>query len=150
MRQTQKTLTWLLWAHVAICAVIALLFETNLLANGVLADETQVLFVMAIVMQLLTICVIPLALRLFKFKYVNRQLVDGTNEERATHLRKWGVGRLAMLCLPMVLNMLFYYITMVVGFCYMAIILMLSLFFIYPSMERCRQECGVTATEKDL
>ena len=45
-----------------------------------------------------------------------------------------------MLCLPMVANTLLYYIYMNVAFGYMAIILLLSLCFVLPTMARCEAE----------
>ena len=46
-----------------------------------------------------------------------------------------------MLCLPMLLNTLFYYMFgFSVAFGYMAIVLFLCLFMIYPSMKRCEYE----------
>ena len=149
MKLTQKILMWAFWLNLAVCALIALVFETHLLESGILEGQPQLLFMMAVVMQMLTICVIPLALKLFKFKFVSRPLTTGSDDERAMQLRKWGIRRLDLLCIPMILNLLFYYMTMVVGFCYMAIILALSLFFVFPGMDRCLRECGLMENESE-
>lgn len=140
MKETQKILMIALWVQIVLCIVISLIFETNLAQPGVAEGNTQLQFGMSITMQLVTICIIPLALRLFKFKSVNRRLTEGSEELRAMQLRKWGLLRIDMLCIPMTVNLIFYYLTMVVGFCYMAIMLALCLFFIYPSKERCNSE----------
>ena len=42
----------------------------------------------------------------------------------------------------MVINIVSYYLFMWVGFAYLAIILLLSLFFVYPSLSRCYNETG--------
>ena len=44
------------------------------------------------------------------------------------------------LCLPMLINTFMYYQTMSPAFGYMAIILVLCLFFVYPSIGRCIEE----------
>ena len=51
-----------------------------------------------------------------------------------------GTARLNMLCLPMLINTFMYYQTMAPAFGYMAIILFLCLFFVYPSVGRCEEE----------
>jgi hypothetical protein len=58
-------------------------------------------------------------------------------EGKAIALRKWGVLRLSMLEVPLLANTLFYYIYMNTTFGYMAIILLICLAFVYPSMNRC-------------
>lgn len=143
MVSTKKILMFTIWSSVIFCAAIIVLFESHLLKTGFLADDTQLLFILSTVMQLLTICIIPVALRLFKFKAISQRLTTGAEEMRAQQLRKWGLVRLDMLILPMQLNLLAYYLTDVVGFAYMAIILALSLFFVYPSMDRCLRECAL-------
>jgi len=109
-----------------------------LLPSGTMATNKNAEFLLATIMELLTLCAIPLALRLFKFKKVERQLTaDGGSFDV---LMKWGGLRMALLCIPLVVNTLLYYLFMNVAFGYMAIILLLSLFFIYPSLNRCIEE----------
>ena len=50
---------------------------------------------------------------------------------------RFGILRLSLLVVPMVANTLLYYMFMLPSFGYMAIILFLSIFFVFPSMERC-------------
>ena len=84
---------------VAVSLIAVLLCETDTLPVGVLSgrggsDE----FVLTMLMELLTLCAIPLALRLFRFKAIAARLG------------------------------------------YMAIILLLSLYFVLPTMARCEVE----------
>ena len=58
----------------------------------------------------------------------------------AKAMLRWGTVRLAMLCVPMVLNTWLYYQFMNVAFGYMAIIGLLSLAFVYPTRTRYIQE----------
>ena len=55
-----------------------------------------------------------------------------------------------MLTVPMVVNTLLYYLFMNVAFGYLAIILALCIFFVFPSMSRCEAEVGMGGDEEGL
>ena len=55
-------------------------------------------------------------------------------------MMKWGTIRLLILEVPMLVNTLLYYIYMNTTFGYMAIILLLCLPFVFPSLNRCLAE----------
>lgn len=116
--------------------LIVVLYESELLVGGSMEVDTSFAFVVSVVMELVTIVVIPVALKLFGFKAVHRKLVS----RKGDALLPWGTARLNMLCVPLLVNTFMYYQTMTPAFGYMAIILFLCLFFIYPSMGRCLDE----------
>lgn len=122
---------------VAMAIVLVVLGETDILPVGGCADDKSKEFIALSLMELLTICTIPLALRLFKFKFVSKKL---KSEDGINQLKILGLIRIDMLCVPLLVNVGCYYAFMHVGFAYMAIILALSLFFIYPSLSRCYDE----------
>lgn len=129
---------------VGVSLAMVLLFETELLPTGLLAgrdgsDE----FVVATFMELLTLCAIPVALRLFKFRSVAGQLTG------ADGLLHWGLVRMAMLCLPMVANTLLHYLYMNVAFGYMGIILFLCIAFVLPTKARCEAEIQQHDAQKE-
>ncbi len=125
---------------IAVGLVIVVLFENDLLPCGIMiSDDKSVEFVVATIMELLTICVIPVALKLFRFKRISKLLTS------AEALSKWGTIRLLMLCVPMIVNTVFYYMFMNVAFGYMGIIIFLCLFFVVPTKERCRSEIKTEA-----
>lgn len=125
---------------IAVELVIVVLFENDLLPCGIMiSDDKSVEFVVATIMELLTICVIPVALKLFRFKRISKLLTS------AEALSKWGTIRLLMLCVPMIVNTVFYYMFMNVAFGYMGIIIFLCLFFVVPTKERCRSEIRTEA-----
>ncbi|MCR5129981.1 MAG: hypothetical protein K6C10_00775 [Prevotella sp.] len=128
-----------LWCAVAVVLVVILLGEFNIVPFDAFKGDNRTEFYLLTVMELLTICVIPLALRLFKFNKVKTQL----KEQKAEALRKWGLWRLDMLCIPMFINAVLYYIYMSAAFGYLGIILFLCLFFVYPSMDRCQAEVDI-------
>lgn len=116
--------------------LIVLLFETGVLEQGTATGSSQQEFVITVFMELLTLLQIWLALRLFKFRMVHDDLMA----RKETALRKWGVLRLELLLLPMVANALFYELFMNTTFGYLAIIQLICLPFVYPSLARCESE----------
>ena len=137
MKNVKNTLTVLLWTVLALALIVVVLFETDVLMFGYYAGSgEQAEFLLTTMMELLTLAVIPLALKLFKFPRVHADLVS----RKAEALRKWGLLRLLMLLVPLLVNTLLYYAYANVVFGYMAIILVIVLPFVYPSMERCQSE----------
>lgn len=136
LHRTQRVLMCVFWSYIIITLFMAIAFETETLPTGVYATLKQTEFVISFGMELLTVCLIPLALRLFKFQKVHNDLL----QRQETALMKWGQCRLAMLALPLFMNVLFYYLFMNTTFGYMGIILLLCMPFVYPSMNRCRAE----------
>lgn len=135
MKHTQRLLMTIFLTAIALGLVIVTLFETDMLPCGIMTSEDKSTeFVAAFVMELLTICIIPVAMRLFRFKRIGDRLTS------AEALKVWGMTRLLMLCVPMIVNTVLYYVFMNVAFGYMGIILFLCLFFVMPTMERCLSE----------
>ena len=136
MKRTQSILTIEIAAFVVAALIVVGLFESNTLLEGSLADSKTNEFLVVTAMELLTLCTVPLALRLFKFKSVERSLKE--NGQQA--LLKWGTIRIMLIVVPMLLNVILFYLFGNVAFGYMAIILFLCLFFIYPTKSRCEAE----------
>ncbi len=136
LRTTQRLLMANFLLMVLLALLLVVLYETGMAEPLEMDNAASLMFVMQVTMELLTIAVIPLALKLFSFKAVRRRLVV----DKGTALLPWATARLNMLCLPMVANIFLYYQTMSPAFGYMGIILFLCLFFIYPSIGRCTEE----------
>ncbi len=133
MRQVRNILTVLFWSLLATSVLLAVLFETEVLPTGLWTEYLQAEFLCRCTMEVLTLVAIWLSLRLFKMKRVHADIVARKEEA----LRKWGIVRLLMIEVPMLLNTLLYYMYMQTTYGYMAIILLLTLPFVYPSMDRC-------------
>jgi hypothetical protein len=88
------------------------------------------------VMELVTIICIPVSLRLFKFTKVRKELAF--SGKRA--LVKWGKIRLVILGSLFAMNILLYYLFMQSSFGYLAIIVFISMFFVYPGKTKCEEE----------
>ena len=139
IRKVKNQLTVLLWTCIAATAIVGLLFETNLILPGGLAGNVKAEYFTAVVLELVTLAVIPLALWLFKWKVVKKQM--GKMPQKA--LLKWGTIRVLMLSLPLMAAVIAYFVFQKPSFGYIAIILTLSLFFVYPTMQRCMRDINV-------
>lgn len=136
METIQKKLQLIFWIPIALSAIIIVSGELDIIPNGILANDKQVEFVIMSMMEILTIIAIPVALKIFKFKAIANKLASDT----LLHFERWGIVRLCLLNVPMVINLVCYYLFVGAGFGYLAIILFLSLFFVYPSLSRCYNE----------
>ena len=132
MKKTVNILRTLFIASVGIAVVVAALYELDILSSGVLADRPQDEFLCTIAMELVTIVFIPIALRLFKTKDVDRRLDEGDIKTFKT----WSIVRILMITVPLLMNTLLYYIFMNTAFGYMALILLICLPFIYPATRK--------------
>ena len=124
------------WLVLSVTLVLVALYECEVLLPSAIEMDSRSVFVWQVLLEILTIVLIPLALKLFSFKTIRRKLVNG----KAASLLPWGTARINMLCLPMLVNTILYYQTLSPAFGYMAIILLLCLFFVYPSLSRCYAE----------
>ena len=132
MKKTVNILRTLFIASVGIAVVVAALYELDILPTGVLADRPQDEFLCTIAMELVTIVFIPIALRLFKTKDVDRRLDEGDIKTFKT----WSIVRILMITVPLLMNTLLYYLFMNTTFGYMALILLICLPFIYPATRK--------------
>ena len=136
MHKTKNILLFTLWGMIFAAGVIILIYETSFSQSGTLADKKQIEFISAVGMELVALGGIPLALRLFKFKKIANDLVN--RKEHA--LLVWGMLRMLMLCVPVISNLTLYYLFLNPTFAYLALIHVISLMFVYPTMDRCIAE----------
>ena len=147
METTRRVLLSVLWGSVLIALILILLYENDILSQGKLVGNVKAEYFTSVFMDLLACLFIPLCLWLFRWSVVKRSLQ--AHKEKA--LLRWGLFRLLMLCVPMLVCLLLYYFYQNVAFGYLAIIFAICLFFVYPSMSRCLSEIDTendTNTEK--
>lgn len=141
MKKTKNILMAEFVISVIISLMIVILFETDLFVDfkGLYAGFKQEEFVWLSVMELITVSVIPLSLKMMKIKRIKSYL---TKDSALTpqHLLNIGSFRMLMLTLPMLANVLLYYLYWQTTFGYMAFILFFCLFFIFPTSGRCESE----------
>ncbi len=116
--------------------LLMLLFETGVISDGWMAVEKQTEFVAATVMVLVTMGCAPLSLRFLHFKRVAEAVESGRWNAQGNVF----VVRLLLLGIPMFANTLLYYAFMSPRFGYMAIILLLCMLCIYPSVDNDKEE----------
>ena len=94
-------------------------------------------YVIQMVMILVTLGQIPLALRLFRFTNIHRELISCPEQA----LLKWGLIRILLLGVLLVANtLLYYFYAFEPAYGYLAVIVLLSMPFILPTMSRCEAE----------
>ena len=76
MKRTQKILMAEMLAGIVASVLTVVLFESNTLEAGAWAGKPQLEFVVLSAMELLVLCAIPVALRLFKFTAVHGKLTS--------------------------------------------------------------------------
>ena len=118
-------------------------FESGALMEGGYIGDKQLEYYCALVMELVTIVLIPLALRLFRLKWVDKAI-------RKNPSKQLPVWRSIRLCLLTIMgtanrhrrmdNVFMYYQFVHPSFGYMAIIGLLTMAFVYPSAARCQAE----------
>lgn len=136
MKLISQKLTVACFLLLALTIGFVLLYETDTLESGLLAEDKQSEFFLTFMMELLSLSAAFLGLRLFKFAFVHAELV--THPEPA--MLKWGIIRLLILEVPMLIDTLLYYIYMNTTFGYLGIMLLLCLPFVFPSVGRCLAE----------
>ena len=137
MRQTRKTLLTLLIFFLFLLIGIISLYESAILLPGKLSGDKSIVYVQMI-MQLSTLALIPTALYLFRIPYINKNI---TSPNSWKGFLRWSSVRLCLLCIPAIFNILFYYLYgEAIGFFYLALILTISIFFIFPTNHRCNEE----------
>lgn len=139
-----KELQLLFWIYNVCVALLAIAFESGFIDVGSSAGDKNTEFLVLTVVELVTIGLIPCALRLFKFGKV----ISALKNRREGALRRFAILRLAMLEVPLLLNVVFYYVFMEASFGYMAMILVLCLAFVYPGKGRCYRELDITDADK--
>lgn len=142
IKKVQHTLLAIFLCGIVNSFTMVILFESGLLPVGIFAFNKNLEFLFAATMEVLTMCIIPFAIWFFRSKKVKSELTIEDKVKASENLLKWGVLRLGLLSVLMIFNTLLYYFFMNVAFGYMAIITFLALFFVEPSMDRCKQEIG--------
>lgn len=130
MRETLKKLKIAYWTLVIILVLGLLLIETDVVPVGVLAgiDEGTTEFVFQTIATLVTLAMVYMSLRLFRFKAIASRL--------KTDYGKWSMIRIAMLGLSGVLSLAGYGLFLNVSFEYLLFLVFIALVFITPTEKR--------------
>jgi hypothetical protein len=135
LQKVYKT-TLFVWWYTAILAIGVFVLVSFLFNDMIFIEDPQLDFIFLTAMELITLCVIPFALRLFKFKWVKKRI----KKQGIKGLADLKASQIVMLSGPMLLNAIIYLMNRQVAHFYLAVILFLCMFFIYPSQERLNNE----------
>ena len=144
MKKTRKILLTTLWGALLVALLVILVYETSIIDQGALAGNAKAEFVTAVILELSALMLIPLVFWLFKWKKVREDM----ERRKEGALLTWGLLRLLMLCIPMMAIILAYYLFVNPTFYYLALILAICLFFVYPSADRCAREMETAKTKE--
>ena len=136
IQKIRNTLLYPALALIAIDVLIVILGETECVESLFPDFSEQTEFLLTCTMECVTLLFIPLALRLFKFDFVARQIAAAPEKGMV----RWGLIRLAAILVPLTIDVVLYYCTMNTSYGYLAIIHLVALAFVFPTSRRCEAE----------
>lgn len=138
MKRTKNILMTLFWSLLFVAGIIYLIADVLDVDIAFLSNVSQQgRFVVSTTMILLTLALVPTSLRLFRFKRVSADLLS--RKEKA--LCKWGTIRMTTLGMLLIVNTVLYYaFGFEPSFGYLAVVVLLTMPFVFPTMSRCVAE----------
>lgn len=134
----------LMWV---LTVLLAALYECDILPQGLFAGDAQMEYIMQVTSILLTICLIPLSLRLFNLS-LTRYVSLLTLPEALKSYRRWSKIRIALLLVLALIDLSAYYWTMnTTGLLCAGMTVIASLFCI-PSKQRLLNELQLSDISK--
>ena len=119
--------------------LLAVLYETGVFQKGVFQGNAQMEYVFQSVSILLTIGLIPFALRMFNLNLVKR-IKELPLQQALKSYRIWADVRLALLVVPALINLQFYYLTLNNTGLFCAAMSLIASLFCVPSESRIKNE----------
>ena len=140
--QIKRILKWQIVAFILVWAlplVYALLHETGVLSQGALAGDARMEYIFQTIGILMTIVLIPFALRIFNLNLVKR-IQELPLQQALKSYRIWADVRLALLVVPALINLQFYYLTLNNTGLFCAAMSLIASLFCVPSESRIKNE----------
>ena len=128
--------------------LLVVLYETGLYQEGLLAGNAQMEYILQSVSILLTIGLIPFALRMFNLNLVKR-IKELPLEQALKSYQAWSLLRLALLFVPAILALSFYYLTMNTTNLFCACMALIATLFCVPSENRIKNELDLPENLND-
>ena len=119
--------------------LLAVLYETGTFQKGAYEGNAQMEYIFQSVSILLTIGLIPFALRMFNLNLVKR-IKELPLQQALKSYRMWSDVRLGLLFVPAILGVSFYYITMNTTNLFCACMALIATLFCVPSENRIKNE----------
>lgn len=128
--------------------LLVVLYETGLYQEGLLAGNAQMEYILQSVSILLTIGLIPFALRMFNLNLVKR-IKELPLQQALKSYQTWSLLRLALLFVPAILALSFYYLTMNTTNLFCACMSLIATLFCVPSEGRIKNELDLPENLND-
>lgn len=128
--------------------LLVVLYETGLYQEGLLAGNAQMEYILQSVSILLTIGLIPFALRMFNLNLVKR-IKELPLQQALKNYQTWSLLRLALLFVPAILALSFYYLTMNTTNLFCACMALVATLFCVPSESRIKNELDLPENLND-
>ena len=128
--------------------LLVVLYETGLYQEGLLAGNAQMEYILQSVSILLTIGLIPFALRMFNLNLVKR-IKELPLQQALKSYQTWSFLRLALLFVPAILALSFYYLTMNTTNLFCACMALIATLFCVPSENRIKNELDLPENLND-
>lgn len=128
--------------------LLVVLYETGLYQEGLLAGNAQMEYIIQSVSILLTIGLIPFALRMFNLNLVKR-IKELPLQQALKSYQTWSFLRLALLFVPAILALSFYYLTMNTTNLFCACMALIATLFCVPSENRIKNELDLPENLND-
>lgn len=128
--------------------LLVVLYETGLYQEGLLAGNAQMEYILQSVSILLTIGLIPFALRMFNLNLVKR-IKELPLQQALKSYQTWSLLRLALLFAPAIMALSFYYLTMNTTNLFCACMALIATLFCVPSENRIKNELDLPENLND-
>ena len=128
--------------------LLVVLYETGLYQEGLLAGNAQMEYILQSVSILLTIGLIPFALRMFNLNLVKR-IKELPLQQALKSYQTWSMLRLALLFVPAIMALSFYYLTMNTTNLFCACMALIATLFCVPSENRIKNELDLPENLND-
>ena len=119
--------------------LIVILYETGMYQEGIIAGNAQMEYIFQSASILLTIGLIPFALRMFNLNLVKR-IKELPLEQALKSYQIWSTVRLSLLFVPVILGLSFYYLTMNTTNLFCSCMALIATLFCMPSESRIKNE----------
>ena len=128
--------------------IIAALYETGVFQKGTFQGDAQMEYILQSVSILLTIGLIPFALRMFNLNLVKR-IKELPLQQALKSYQTWSLLRLALLFVPAIMALSFYYLTMNTTNLFCACMALIATLFCVPSESRIKNELDLPENLND-
>ena len=128
--------------------LLVVLYATGLYQEGMIAGNAQMEYILQSVSLLLTIGLIPFALRMFNLNMVKR-IKELPLQQALKSYQIWSILRLALLFVPAIMALSFYYLTMNTTNLFCACMALIATLFCVPSESRIKNELDLPENLND-